>query len=61
MDEGAFVDWDECHGPMDTIENRKAFPENFFYECCNQDATFRGCVSERHLERPKSVKKARYC
>ncbi|EEB87969.1 hypothetical protein MPER_14459, partial [Moniliophthora perniciosa FA553] len=32
--------WDEdCHGPMDTEENRKEFPENFKWSCCNEDGT----------------------
>ena len=35
-DTDAFVDWDErCHGPMDTKANRRQFPENFVWSCCD--------------------------
>uniref|UniRef100_A0A0W0F7W9 Uncharacterized protein n=1 Tax=Moniliophthora roreri TaxID=221103 RepID=A0A0W0F7W9_MONRR len=44
-----FVDWDEdCHGPMDTEENRKEFPENFKWSCCNEDGVSQGCVQTAH-------------
>ena len=36
-DEELFVDWDEdCHGPMDTPDNRKDYPENFVWSCCGE-------------------------
>ncbi|KAK7044063.1 hypothetical protein VNI00_007778 [Paramarasmius palmivorus] len=45
----SFVDWDEdCHGPMDTDENRKQFPENFRWSCCDEDGTDKGCEREMH-------------
>ena len=46
-DEEGFVDWDEdCHGPMDTPENRKEYPENFVWTCCGESlGESRGCCS----------------
>ncbi|KAJ8468532.1 hypothetical protein ONZ45_g17208 [Pleurotus djamor] len=45
----AFEDWDEdCHGPMDTKSNRREFPENFNWSCCDNDGTEPGCVKGRH-------------
>ena len=45
-DEDSFVDWDEdCHGLMDTRENRKEYPENFVWTCCGEYLTeSEGCV-----------------
>ncbi|KAI0671553.1 hypothetical protein C8Q78DRAFT_972915 [Trametes maxima] len=49
VDEEAFVDWDEdVHGPMDTRSNRKEFPENFTWSCCDRDGTQAGCVFAVH-------------
>nr|GAT52468.1 predicted protein [Mycena chlorophos] len=57
-EEDRFVDWDEdCHGPMDTDENRRAYPENFTWGCCESDGTAEGCVTGKH--RPQSNKKRR--
>ncbi|KAI0078787.1 hypothetical protein K474DRAFT_1659959 [Panus rudis PR-1116 ss-1] len=60
VNEDMFLDWDErCHGPMDTEENEKQFPENFTYNCCDKDGTSKGCVLDVHV--PFSPKKrARY-
>ncbi|KAF7327394.1 hypothetical protein MKEN_00317100 [Mycena kentingensis (nom. inval.)] len=38
-----FVDWDEdCHGPMDSRANRRDYPENFTWSCCDADGTASG-------------------
>ncbi|OBZ72362.1 hypothetical protein A0H81_07844 [Grifola frondosa] len=35
-DYDSFVDWDEsCHGPIDTPANRRSYPENFTWNCCD--------------------------
>ncbi|KAJ7589892.1 hypothetical protein C8J56DRAFT_936441 [Mycena floridula] len=48
-DESKFVDWDEdCHGPMDTLDNRSDFPENFTWSCCEGDGSSDGCVKRQH-------------
>ncbi|KAI0661533.1 hypothetical protein C8Q70DRAFT_910343 [Cubamyces menziesii] len=45
----AFVDWDEdVHGEIDTRENRRSYPENFVWTCCDRDGTQPGCVSAEH-------------
>ena len=54
--EEAFVDWDEdCHGPMDSNRNRRDYPENFLWSCCEKDGTSDGCVQRKH--RPAVPKK----
>ncbi|KAF7312035.1 hypothetical protein MIND_00215600 [Mycena indigotica] len=59
VEDDKFVDWDEdCHGPMDTRSNRREFPENFTWSCCEGDGTAGGCVNGRH--RPKSNKRQRF-
>ncbi|EIM90952.1 uncharacterized protein STEHIDRAFT_49753 [Stereum hirsutum FP-91666 SS1] len=46
----AFVDWDpDCHGPEDTPQNRRDFPENFQWNCCDEDGTVRGCEKGVHV------------
>ncbi|KAF9546971.1 hypothetical protein CPC08DRAFT_368623 [Agrocybe pediades] len=45
-----FLDWDEsCHGPMDTSSNRREFPENFAWSCCDKTLNSPGCVRDRHI------------
>ena len=53
--EESFVDWDECHGPMDTPANRRSYPENFQWTCCDNTALSSGCVRREH--RPIVAKK----
>lgn len=63
VNEEAFVDWDEdCHGPMDTSENRRQWPENFTWSCCEEDGTAEGCeVGEHEPEQAQDRRKrARY-
>ncbi|KAJ7056705.1 hypothetical protein C8F01DRAFT_1086991 [Mycena amicta] len=56
VDYEKFVDWDEdCHGPMDSRGNRRDYPENFTWSCCDADGTAPGCVNGRH--RAKAHKK----
>lgn len=47
--EELFCDWDEdCHGPMDTPENRSDYPENFSWTCCGNDGSSDGCAQGIH-------------
>ncbi|RDB26004.1 hypothetical protein Hypma_006398 [Hypsizygus marmoreus] len=49
VDEEGFPDHDEdCHGPMDTPENRRNFPENFTWTCCGWTSSSEGCVHGVH-------------
>ncbi|PPQ76526.1 hypothetical protein CVT26_013361 [Gymnopilus dilepis] len=44
-----FEDWDEdVHGPMDTLENRRDYPDEFRWTCCDDDGTAEGCVRSQH-------------
>ncbi|KAH8099986.1 hypothetical protein BXZ70DRAFT_198291 [Cristinia sonorae] len=59
-DETKFVDWDEdVHGPMDTPENRRDYPENFTWTCCNEDGVSEGCRDDVHQKGGSSNKRAR--
>lgn len=50
VDKASFVDWDEnCHGPMDTLANRRAYPEKFVWTCCEEDTESEGCVTQEHM------------
>jgi len=47
--EELFPDHDEdVHGPTDTPENRRAFPERFSWTCCDKDGTDEGCEEGTH-------------
>ncbi|KAF9007526.1 hypothetical protein BDQ17DRAFT_1238028 [Cyathus striatus] len=49
VNEKEFADWDEdCHGPIDTTENRRLYPENFSWTCCDKDGMSEGCVHGEH-------------
>lgn len=49
LNEDEWPDWDEdVHGPMDTEENRRQFPENFTWSCCDRDGTQPGCTEGEH-------------
>lgn len=40
-----WADHDEdCHGPIDTNENRREFPDGFRWSCCNKLGDEDGCV-----------------
>jgi hypothetical protein len=63
------IDWDSdfwadhdemCHGPIDTEENMKEFPEGFFWDCCEENLSDPGCQIGRHLERAPGLKKTRH-
>ncbi|KAG2145352.1 uncharacterized protein EDB93DRAFT_1151899 [Suillus bovinus] len=59
VDEEFFADHDEdCHGPMDTEENRADFPEGFIWTCCDENALSEGCETGQHVAGRK-VKKRR--
>lgn len=58
VDETQFADHDEaCHGPMDTLENRRDFPQGFTWTCCDEDGSSEGCVHGEH--RPAVPRKRR--
>lgn len=45
-----WADHDEdCHGPIDTKENREDLPEGFRWGCCDGEGDADGCVEGRHL------------
>jgi len=49
VNEEEFHDWDEdCHGPKDTTENRRSFPQNFTWTCCDENGVGEGCVHGHH-------------
>ncbi|RTE69316.1 hypothetical protein BHE90_016304, partial [Fusarium euwallaceae] len=60
------VDWDgdfwadhdeNCHGPIDTEENREDYPEGFFWTCCDRPGDTLGCRRGKHqADRTKSKK-----
>jgi len=59
--EEGFVDWDEaCHGPIDTEENRRQYPENFIWTCCDELGIASGCVRDEHAPARASRKRARH-
>ncbi|KAG1722569.1 hypothetical protein EDB19DRAFT_1767334 [Suillus lakei] len=59
VDEEYFPDHDEdCHGPMDTEENRAQCPEGFIWSCCDENARSEGCETGQHISGGK-VKKRR--
>ncbi|TFK62041.1 hypothetical protein BDN72DRAFT_411601 [Pluteus cervinus] len=58
--ERAFVDWDEdVHGEMDVPENRRQFPENFLWTCCERDGKSEGCVRSDHKPGQSQSRKRR--
>lgn len=61
-DDEMFPDHDEqCHGPMDTEENRIDYPERFIYECCDRHGDEAPCHRDWHREvRYDYSKRARY-
>jgi len=61
VDEEQFPDHDErCHGPMDTDENRRSFPEGFYWNCCEgQGANHPGCQVGRHVPSAPEMKRRR--
>jgi len=61
VNEEEFVDHDErCHGPMDTKANRRDFPENFTWNCCQNNGRADGCEEDRHQPGGSKKKRARY-
>jgi len=57
----AFEDWDErCHGPMDSSANRREYPENFVWNCCDGDGTTEGCIEDVHKPGGSRKKRARH-
>ena len=56
-----FADHDEsCHGPMDTEENRRSFPQGFFWNCCEgKGADHPGCEVGQHVAWEPETKRRR--
>ncbi|KAL8823238.1 MAG: hypothetical protein Q9191_006044 [Dirinaria sp. TL-2023a] len=51
-DDESFADWNEdVHGTIDTPETIRQYPENFIYQCCNEDAMSEGCQLTRHVDK----------
>jgi len=44
--------WEDCdeyaHGEMDTEDNRRSFPDGFWYPCCEEQLGITGCTGGRH-------------
>lgn len=60
LHEESFVDWDEdCHGPMDTAQNRADYPQNFLWSCCDGVGDSPGCVTGVHAAGAPSRKRRR--
>jgi len=61
VDVDQFADHDErCHGPMDTEENRRSFPQGFYWNCCEgQGADHPGCEVGQHVPRTPETKRRR--
>ncbi|KAI0861784.1 hypothetical protein F4860DRAFT_159117 [Xylaria cubensis] len=48
-DSDVWADHDEnCHGPIDTDENRLEYPEGFVWSCCDKLGHRSGCTRGRH-------------
>lgn len=44
-------DHDEnCHGPIDSEDNRRDYPESFVYICCDRHGDEEPCVTDWHRE-----------
>eukprot|EP01084_Bolivina_argentea_P023850 44544_1 len=59
------VDWyawpdhdEECHGRIDTNANRREYPENFKWNCCDEQGNESGCESRSNPATPLSEKYA---
>ncbi|KAF9472670.1 hypothetical protein BDN70DRAFT_886756 [Pholiota conissans] len=54
--DASLIEWDaETYGPMDTLDNRHQYPENFNWSCCEKDGQATGCVRGEH--RPAVARK----
>jgi hypothetical protein len=43
--EEMYCDYDEdCHGPIDSRENRQEFPDQFVWSCCGATSRKWGCT-----------------
>ncbi|KAF7368895.1 hypothetical protein MVEN_00215400 [Mycena venus] len=40
--------WVEQYGPTDTKENRKEYPQSFFWDCCGLQLNADGCLETKH-------------
>jgi hypothetical protein len=62
------VDWsgdfwadtdEDCHGPIDSDENRSEYPEGFKWSCCGQLGDAPGCEETTHKAEPPPRKRRR--
>ncbi|RSL64935.1 hypothetical protein CEP54_004460 [Fusarium duplospermum] len=57
-DSPAWVDWDEnCHGTIDTDEQREEHPDGFTWNCCDNAGSEPGCTTGKHEAHPSRSKK----
>lgn len=60
-DSDFWVDWwEQKHGPIDSPQNRKEYPEGFAWTCCQRHRNEKGCKLGRHQSNPDLSKKGRY-
>ncbi|KAK3935495.1 hypothetical protein QBC46DRAFT_397399 [Diplogelasinospora grovesii] len=43
---------EDHHGPIDTEENKREFPEGFIWDCCQECGTNPGCHRGPHVSNP---------
>lgn len=62
-DSGFWADNDEdCHGPVDSKENREDYPEGFIWDCCEEKGNeSTGCETGFHLVGEPPKKRSRMC
>ena len=55
-----WADHDEdCHGPVNTSENRANLPEAFIWQCCEKRGNEEGCETGPHMPGGSVGKKTR--
>ncbi|MCJ1391949.1 hypothetical protein MMC18_004816 [Xylographa bjoerkii] len=61
------VDWDSdiwadhdenCHGPVDTEENKEEYPEGFIWDCCEKRGAAEGCKIGWHKDKARTKTEA---
>ncbi|MCJ1398751.1 hypothetical protein MMC11_001952 [Xylographa trunciseda] len=58
-DSDTWADHDEnCHGPIDTDENKEEYPEGFMWECCEEEGTAGGCMIGWHKDKARTKTEA---
>lgn len=55
-----WADHDEkCHGVIDDLVDEPGYEDGFFWRCCEQPATLKGCRIGKHRPAKMSAKRAR--